>query len=68
MAILCDKCAHKMVCAHANDFKFIINKIDTLSIRVSRNLETKHISDFKWFSYNPHCKYFCESKPTTRKE
>lgn len=58
MAILCDKCAHKMVCAHANDFKFIINKIDTLSIyHVSRN-ETEHISDFKWFSYNPHCKYF----------
>lgn len=58
MAILCDKCAHKMVCAHANDFKFIINKIDTLSIyHVSRN-ETEHISDFEWFSYNPNCKYF----------
>lgn len=62
MAILCEECIHNSVCAHARDFKYIINKIDKLSIYHISKSETEHISDFKWFSYNPHCKYFHNSK------
>lgn len=59
MVILCNKCAHKSVCSYEKDFEHIINRIETVGLITSTKVsETKHISDFEWFSYTPHCKYF----------
>lgn len=67
MNILCDKCAHKPVCSNTKDFEHIINRIDAVYLITStKENESKHINDFEWFSYTPHCKYFCESKPISR--
>lgn len=67
MSILCDKCAHKNVCAYTTDFEHIINKINAVYLVTSTKVsDTKCLNDFEWFSYTPHCKYFCESKPTSK--
>lgn len=67
MNILCDKCTHKPVCSNAKDLEHIINRIDAVYLIPSAKVsESKHINDFEWFSYTPHCKYFCESKPILR--
>lgn len=63
MTILCDKCAHKTVCARTKDFEHIINRIDTVGLIQSTKVsEAKHIGDFEWFSYTPHCKYFLKQE------
>lgn len=67
MNILCDKCIHKPVCSNAKDFGHIINRLDaTYRMASTKVSESKHINNFEWFSYIPHCKYFCESKPILR--
>lgn len=67
MSILCDKCTHKSICIYKKDFEHIINRIDSVYFITSTKVsDTKHLEDFEWFSYTPHCKYFCESKPASR--
>lgn len=69
MSALCDKCSHNPVCANKKDFEHIIERIDNVYLIMSTKVsDVKHLDDFEWFSYTPHCKYFCESKPTSRKE
>lgn len=67
MSILCDECAHKFVCTYAKDFEHIINRIDNVDLITSTKVsDTKHLNNFEWFSYTPHCKYFCKSKAISR--
>lgn len=69
MSALCDKCSHNPVCANKKDFEHIIERIDNVYLIMSTKVsDIKHLDDFEWFSYTPHCKYFCESKYTSRKE
>ena len=68
MSILCDKCTHKNVCTYAKDFKHIINRIDKVGIMTSEITgELKHLDDFKWFSYSPHCKHYEYKNTITNK-
>lgn len=57
---LCDKCSHKIVCNYVEVFEQITDRFDDVMS------DKKYFNDFKWFSYTPHCKYFCESEPTPR--
>ena len=69
MSALCDKCSHNPICANKKDFEHIIERIDNVYLIMSTKVsDVKHLDDFKWFSYTPHCEYFCESKPISRKE
>ena len=67
MDILCNKCVHESVCAYAKDFERIINRINNVYLIVSTKVsDVKHLDDFEWISYTPHCEYFCESNPISR--
>ena len=67
MSALCDECSHKSICIYKKDFEHIINRINNVYLITSTKVsDTKHLDDFEWFSYTPHCKYFCEQKPTTK--
>ena len=59
MDILCNTCGHESVCAYAKDFEHIINRIDNVYLITSTKVsDVKHLDDFEWFSYTPHCKYY----------
>lgn len=60
MSDLCNKCSHKVVCNYVEDFECITDRFDAVMS------DKKYFNDFEWFSYTPHCKYFCESKATSK--
>lgn len=67
MGILCDGCTHKFVCTYTKDFEHIINRVNNVGLITSTKVsDTKQLNDFEQFSYTPHCKYFCKSKPVSR--